>query len=181
MATVAELLVKIGANSSGLRKELAASQRQIKRAFGPEAMEASSVAVGRAGELMAVLSVAMTGVGVASVKMAASMEQNKIAFETMLGSAESANTFLQQLQSFAEKTPFTFDGLVTGSKRMLAMGFQANEIIPILTTIGDAVAAVGGTADSLPGMAAFQEFPDAGYLILSESEQVGGEDFFVLN
>ncbi|MBP2638444.1 MAG: hypothetical protein H6Q72_4351 [Firmicutes bacterium] len=142
-------MVTIGANSSGLRKELQASKRQLNRAFGSEAMAASNATVERAGELMGVLAVGMGVVGVKAVKMAADMEQNRIAFETMLGSAQSANTFLQQLQDFAEKTPFTFDGLVTGSKRMLAMGFTVEEILPSLTAFGDAVAAVGGSTEVL--------------------------------
>ena len=38
MSTVAELLVKIGADSSDLRKEIAATKRQLKSAFGSEGM-----------------------------------------------------------------------------------------------------------------------------------------------
>ena len=37
MATIADLLVKIGADTSDLRKELNATKRQIKTAFGSEA------------------------------------------------------------------------------------------------------------------------------------------------
>ena len=42
MATVAELLVKIGADTSDLRKEINATKRQLKSAFGSEGMELSS-------------------------------------------------------------------------------------------------------------------------------------------
>lgn len=144
-ATVAELLVKIGADGSGLRKEIAASQRQLKRGFGPEALGVSQGAV----TLMGGLAASMALVGGAAIKMAADMEQNKIAFETMLGSAQRADSFLRELESFAAKTPFEFTGLVNSSKKLMAYGFAAQEIIPIMTQIGNAVAALGGSTEVL--------------------------------
>lgn len=44
MATVADLLVRISADSSGLRKELNAAKRQIKDSFGTEALKLSKKA-----------------------------------------------------------------------------------------------------------------------------------------
>lgn len=67
-----------------------------------------------------------------------------IAFSTMLGSNTKANAFLDQLQAFAAKTPFNFSGLVQSSQRLLAMGFSAKQILPTLTAVGDASAAMGG-------------------------------------
>lgn len=43
--TIADLLVRITGDSKGLQKEIAASQRQIKRAFGSEALAASRGAI----------------------------------------------------------------------------------------------------------------------------------------
>ena len=140
IATVAELLVKISGDGSGLRRELAASERQLKRAFGPEAMSIS----GNLATGMGLVAAALGGVGVAAVKMAADMEQNRIAFTTMLGSAQDAEKMLTDLATFAEKTPFEFAGLVDSTKKLMAYGFAAQEVIPMLNSIGDAVAAVGG-------------------------------------
>src|SRR5262245_42714362 len=78
-----------------------------------------------------------------------SLEQSKIAFTTMLGGAQQADAFLQQLQQFAANTPFEFPDLVTASKRMLAFGFQSQQVVPLLTAVGDAVAAVGGGAETI--------------------------------
>ena len=71
------------------------------------------------------------------------MEQSTIGFATMLGSGEKAEAFLKDLQAFAAKTPFRFEGLVSSSQRLLAMGFAAEEIKPLLTSVGDAMAALG--------------------------------------
>src|SRR3990167_3719869 len=94
---------------------------------------------------------ALTGVGVAVGGLVAitgfgfnqMREQAQIAFETMLGSGEKAKTFLDELQAFAAKTPFEFPELVRSSQKLLAMGFSAEKVIPTLTAIGDAAAAVG--------------------------------------
>ncbi|HBR33183.1 MAG TPA: hypothetical protein DD734_01005, partial [Firmicutes bacterium] len=62
----------IGAKSTGLRKELEAIQRQLKRAFGPESLAYSSKAAGILGGVAA----AITGVGTASVAMAGNMSMS---------------------------------------------------------------------------------------------------------
>ena len=79
-----------------------------------------------------------------SYQLAAAMEQSEMAFTTMLGSAEAATEMLTNLRDFADKTPFEFAGLQEAAKRMMAYGFAAEEIIPTLTAVGDAAAALGG-------------------------------------
>lgn len=74
---------------------------------------------------------------------AASMEQNQIAFTNMLGSAQKSQAFLSQLQSFAASTPFEFPELVTDAKQMMAFGFTAQQVIPLLRSVGDATSALG--------------------------------------
>lgn len=86
-------------------------------------------------------SIVTTGIGFDNMK-----QQADIAFTTMLGSGEKAKSFLDKLQAFAAKTPFEFPDLLTGAQRMLAMGFEADEVLPTLTAIGDAVAGMGGGA-----------------------------------
>ena len=80
----------------------------------------------------------------ASFNLAAAIEQSQMAFSTMLGSAEAATTMLQNLQKFADKTPFEFMELQAAAKRMMAYGFAAEEVIPTLKAVGDAAAALGG-------------------------------------
>ncbi|PKW15921.1 tape measure protein [Saccharopolyspora spinosa] len=94
-----------------------------------------------------------TGAGVAAVgmglKFAASQEQAEMAFSTMLGSAQQAQRFVAQLQDFAAKTPFDLPSVTTGSQRLMAFGFAAQDVLPTLTAIGDAVAGMGGSADQI--------------------------------
>jgi tape measure domain-containing protein len=83
----------------------------------------------------------------------AAMEQSQMAWETLLGGAKEAKQMIQDLQKLGAKTPFEFEGLDQSAKLLKAMGFNAKDIIPTLTTLGDAVSAVGGGQDMLEGVA----------------------------
>jgi tape measure domain-containing protein len=83
-------------------------------------------------------------VGKTGVDFLALQEQALTAFTTMLGSGAKAQAFFAQLQQFAATTPFELPGILQASQRLLAFGFQAKDIIPDLTAIGNAVAATGG-------------------------------------
>lgn len=87
--------------------------------------------------------------GIASVKLAGDLEQSRIAFETMLGSADKADSFIKTLQDFAKTTPFEYTDLVEQTKRLMAYGFAAEDIVPMLTKVGDATAALGSGAAGL--------------------------------
>lgn len=96
---------------------------------------------------------ALGAVGAAAATMgistASQLEQVEVGFTTMLGSATKAQKFLKELQDFAAATPFEFTELVGSAQRFLAMGFAAKDVIPMLTAVGDAVAAMGGSAESV--------------------------------
>ena len=83
------------------------------------------------------------------LKAAGQFEQTQIGFETMLGSAEKANQFISDLQDFAAKTPFEFLQLTDASKRLLAFGFSAEQILPMMTAVGNAAAGLGLGAEGI--------------------------------
>ena len=72
----------------------------------------------------------------------AAAEQASIAFETMLG-PEKAKSMLEDLADFAANTPFELVGLESSTQKLIAMGFEAEECIPLLTSIGDAASGLG--------------------------------------
>lgn len=92
-----------------------------------------------------------TVVGSAS-QFSASMEQSQIAFETMLGSAGQARAFLGELAQFARSTPFELPGLTQASQRLLAMGFNAREIVPLMRNIGNAAAGLNAGQEGIDRM-----------------------------
>ncbi|TCS80383.1 tape measure protein [Tepidibacillus fermentans] len=77
------------------------------------------------------------------------MENAKIGFTTMLGSAQQAKSFLESLQDFADKTPFEFPQLQDSAKMLMAFGFEAKDVLPIMKAVGDAAAGVGGGEETI--------------------------------
>ncbi|NCD40551.1 MAG: hypothetical protein EOL88_00515 [Bacteroidia bacterium] len=71
------------------------------------------------------------------IDLAGKFEQTQIAFTTMLGSAEQANLMLRDLADFASKTPFELVGIEQSAKQLLAMGIEANSVIPTMKALGD--------------------------------------------
>lgn len=145
MATIADLLIKIGADTSDLRKELNATKRQIKTAFGSDALDLSNKSLAVLGGIGA----GLAALGVASVKAGASLQSTKTAFTNMLGSAEKAQDFLAKMQDFAAKTPFEFSQVSQAAQKFIAFGFSAEQVIPTLTAVGDAAAGVGLGAEGI--------------------------------
>lgn len=145
MSTVAELLVKIGADSSDLRKEIAATKRQLRTAFGSEGLNLS----GKAVNVLEGLGAALGALGVYAVKAGGELQNVQVAMTNMLGSAEKATAFVKELQDFAANTPFEFNDVTKASQKFLAFGFTAEQIIPTLTAVGDAAAGVGAGQDGV--------------------------------
>lgn len=73
----------------------------------------------------------------------AQLEQSRIAFTRLLGSAAAADKMLRDLERFAEDTPFEMQGLIDSARQLLNYGFAAEEVIPMLRAVGDAGAAMG--------------------------------------
>ncbi|GEA17494.1 tape measure protein [Moorella sp. E306M] len=92
---------------------------------------------------------AITGLIKAPLELAGNMEQARIGFTTMLGSAEKATAFVKDLQLFAAKTPFEFPQLQESSRLLLAFGFAAEDVLPMMTAIGNAAAGLGVGAEGI--------------------------------
>lgn len=111
--------------------------------------------------------------GAAMVGFSSRIEQAEIAFTNMLGSGRKARAFLEELEKFAQRTPFEFPELVDASKRLLAFGFEAKEIIPTMRAIGDASAALGGGAETIEGITmALGQMKASGRVSLEEIYQL---------
>jgi tape measure domain-containing protein len=115
-----------------------AHTHKVAKAFGTFAVAGGGALLGVAG-----------AAGALGIKTAAGFEQAKVGFTTMLGSGKAADKFLKQTADFAATTPFEFPDLVVASQRLLAMGFSAKQVRPVLTAAGDAVAAMGGGKEQI--------------------------------
>lgn len=90
----------------------------------------------------------LTNIGQAAITSAASMEQTRAGFTTLLGSAQQANALIAQLQQEANKSPFELANFRQGAQLLLGMGVAADQIVPRLRNVSNVVAAVGGTPET---------------------------------
>lgn len=79
----------------------------------------------------------------AAFEFNSSLQQNTIAFTTLMGSAEKANDYIQWMMEYASKTPFEFQDLAEGSRLLMAFGFEAEKIPSMLEAIGNAASGLG--------------------------------------
>jgi hypothetical protein len=84
MATIAGLVVRIAGDTSGLRKEINAAQRQLNSAFGTKGMAFSKGLV----KGMAAAGTAMGAMGVKALAEASNLQKVQVAFTNLLGSAQ---------------------------------------------------------------------------------------------
>ena len=89
-----------------------------------------------------------SGSGIASGR-----ETDLISFSTLFGSRETAKTYLSELVNMANTTPFLYDDLTAMSKTLATFGYDAESILPVLSTIGDAGAALGMSTSDMTTVA----------------------------
>lgn len=146
--TKEKIVVEYSAKDLGVSKELL----KIGEAFDSARAKSNALAdklkgMGEAGKALAagagVVAASLGAIGFAAIKASGQFEQWNIAFTTMLGSQSKATRLMNEIKSFAAKTPFELPGLVESSKQLLAFGFAQEEVIPNLKVLGDIAAGVG--------------------------------------
>lgn len=83
------------------------------------------------------------------ISLADKFQTYQIGFETMLKSKKKATKFMDSAKKFASVTPFDTSAVVSNAQRMLAYGFSDKDIIPDLTKIGNASAALGAGEEGI--------------------------------
>lgn len=91
----------------------------------------------------------MLGFAKSAILAADSLEQAELAYTTMLGSGKAAQKMLNEMRDFAKTTPFEFPELIESGKRLIAFGFNAEQIIPTLRNVGDAVSGLSGNSETM--------------------------------
>lgn len=133
-------IVRGGADFSGITKAVKQAQNQLQQFQNKinGIMKGVGAALGSLAVGKLVKTVAKTAIEYNSM-----LETARVGFETMLGSAEKAQAFLDDMADFAAKTPFEYPELLDAAKKMLAYGFAAENVLPTLRAVGDATAALG--------------------------------------
>lgn len=138
-----KVIIEILGDSAKFESEVSKLANKASKSVSSVGSSLSRVGTG----LTAAITAPLAAATVAGVKWAASTasnaEQVNLAFTTMLKSPERAQEMIQKLVKFARETPFDMPGLQTATQHLLAYGFAADDVIPMLTDIGNAAAGLG--------------------------------------
>jgi len=137
------------------------------------ALEGLDVLTSAAQAAGAASAVALSAAVVAGVESASSFQQAAMSMEVMLGSAEAAQTMMTNIRDMAAVTPFDTQNLTEGAQQLIATGFAAENVLPVLTALGDAASSMpNGMAQKLPRMIqAFGKINSAGKVSLGALNQ----------
>lgn len=97
------------------------------------------------GTIFALQTLGQTAISVAQglLSPAEQSENTTEALTNLLGSSQKATSELQQLNTFAAKTQFPTADIDTTAESLIGFGIHANDVIPIMRSLGDALSAVG--------------------------------------
>jgi tape measure domain-containing protein len=153
----ARLFATVDADTSGFQRGMKGVETSMKSAGNQSITAWGKIKDFAAGQIVGTYALQGMNAALSAVKSAfigynSTLEQTTVGFTSMLGSAEAAGKYIGELQAFARTTPFEFGQLVQTAQRMMAMGFAAEDVIPVLTDVGDAMAAMGKSGDAVDGV-----------------------------
>lgn len=135
-------LSRMGASASTAGNAVTAAFSRISgslnRLLSPMGLLSSGLAAIGAG----------AGVG-GMLKLAADAESTAVTFEVLLGSLDKARAMMAAINKFAAATPYEQAELAGVAKQLLAFGVAQENIIPIMTRLGDVASLSGAKLDDL--------------------------------
>ncbi len=146
---VGELEYKIGANDAEFRRVLDKSEAYAKQKSQTISQTVAVFAGNVISSAVQSATSALIQGGKAVLDYSSNLEQARIGFTSMLGSAQAADKHLKELETFAKTTPFRFHELVLASQNMQGLGHATKDILPMLTDIGDILSG-SGRMDAFP-------------------------------
>lgn len=128
--------------------------------------EATQVIKGYAA-IMGLLSVG--GLAKTGMDRLSAIENAQVSLEVMMGDADKATNFLDEVLTFAKTTPFAFPDLAETSRNLIAFGMDAKKVVPTMKAIGDAAAGSGKGREGLNQIAsAFGDMQVSGTLSMDQ-------------
>ena len=148
----ARAFVRIYAEDSRLKQSLTGIRGQFQRLNA--SLSGPAVQAAMAGLVAA-------GAGV--VKVAMDMERVGVAFRVMIGDAEKSRQLLQDIADMARTSPLSIAQYQQAGQTLLQFGMQAEEVLPVLDSLGNIAA---GDGEKLSRLAlAFGQMQSAGRLM----------------
>jgi tape measure domain-containing protein len=110
-------------------------------------LKAKLETLGNVGKTIAigvgVISASLGALGVASLKLAGEVEQQRTAFKGLLGTYKEADRVIARIRKEASVTPFDTAGLTRMTQQLATITKDGDKAVDILMAVGDAVAMSG--------------------------------------
>lgn len=135
MAKLADLIVKIGANTREFNEELRKLERRVSNT--------SDAIMGMGKGLTMSLTLPVAGLGLAAVKAASDLQSMEVQFRSLVGGAQEAGEMVKRLNEFAAKTPYEIEGISKAARQLLASGTAVEAVTEQLQFLGDIAASQG--------------------------------------
>lgn len=135
---------KVGRDLGTVRSELTKTDSAVSKvASGARAaFDGAATGIGTATVAATVFTAKLLSTGVAYNQL---QQTSRAALRTLLGGAEAANAQMDKLDAFAKTSPFSKSVFISAQQQLIGFGFEAQKVIPILNSVQNAVAAVGGS------------------------------------
>lgn len=176
MANVVEFIYRLQDRVSGAMEKVARSAERVQTQMAKTQQQTERLgdSIGdMATQYLSFAAAAMAGR--AFVKMGMDMEQTRIKFEVMLGSAELGNRKIAELQRLAEDSPYGTTELKKATETLLGFGYSAEKVVPALRMLGDVAM---GNRERLQSLTlAFAQTSAAGRLTGQEVLQMVNQGF----
>jgi tape measure domain-containing protein len=141
----ADFVTRITLQNQEFQNEIKECKKEISKLKG--AASDSSAGIGSlvssfgkfAGISIGVGAVAsgMLSVAKSSIEAYSKIEDLRISFQTMLGSATQAESLLSSIREYGANTPYDTEGLAKAAQTMLSYGMAASDIMPTIKQLGD--------------------------------------------
>lgn len=175
--SIAKLAVLITGDASPLQTSLRSATQSVSQfagsfgsgaggAAGLASMAAPYAAIAAAA---AAAGAAVIGFAKAGIEAASSMEQARISFEVMTGSAATAVAMINDLRSLAAESPLNFTDIQQAAKILLAMGEDSRLVIDDIEMLGHVASGSGQRLTELAQV--FGQVMQAGRLTGNELRQ----------
>ncbi len=141
MAKLGDLVVRIGADTRDLNKQLGRVQRNMR------SMTSNLTSLGQS--MTKAITLPLAGLGAMAVKSAADLEQLETSFVSLTGGVEEAAAMMEQLNEFTAKTPFQIENVANAARQLIASGTEISQVNEQLQFLGDIAATSGVTIEEI--------------------------------
>jgi len=141
MAKLGDLVVRIGADTRDLNKQLGRVQRNMR------SMTSNLTSLGQS--MTKAITLPLAGLGAMAVKSAADLEQLETSFVSLTGGVEEAAAMMEQLNEFTAKTPFQIENVANAARQLIASGTQIGDVNDQLQFLGDIAATSGVSIEEI--------------------------------